>query len=152
MIYIGIDWADQEHHVFITGDSGVALGSFSIPHSVDGFATLENRVKKLSPDLKDCLFALETASGLLVGYLLEKGYTVYPINPKAVDRYRDRYRVSGAKSDPQDAMALAHILRTDRQCHQPLMPSSELARELLLLTRDHQSFHGRIGATTHQAG
>ena len=139
MIYIGIDWADQEHHVFITNDLGANLGSFAITHSVEGFAKLEDRVKGLSSDQKGCLFALEIASGLLVGYLLAKGYTVYPINPKAVDRYRDRYRVSGAKSDPGDAMVLSHILRTDRPRHQPLMPSSELARELLLLTRDHQN-------------
>ena len=135
MIYIGIDWGDQKHHVFITNDSGAALANFAITHCVEGFATLENRVKGLSPEPKHCLFALEIASGLLIGYLLEKGYTVYPINPKAVDRYR----VSGAKSDPHDAMVLAHILRTDRQHHQSLMPSSELARELLLLTRDHQN-------------
>jgi len=139
MIYIGIDWADREHHIFITNDLGANLGSFAITHSVEGFAKLEDRVKGLSSDQKECLFALEIASGLLMGYLLAKGYTVYPINPKAVDRYRDRYRVSGAKSDPGDAMVLAHILRTDRHCHQPLMPPSELARELLLLTRDHQN-------------
>ena len=87
MIYIGIDWGDQKHHIFITNDSGAALANFTITHCVEGFATLENRVKGLCPEPKDCLFALEIASGLLVGYLLEKGYTVYPINPKAVDRY-----------------------------------------------------------------
>ena len=139
MIYIGIDWADREHYIFMTNDLGANLGSFTITHSVEGFAKLEDRVKRLSFDQKECLFALEIASGLLVGYLLANGYSVYSINPKAVDRYRDRYRVSRAKSDPGDAMVLAHILRTDRQCHQPLMPSSELSRELLLLTRDHQN-------------
>ena len=35
---------------------------------------------------------------------------VYPINPMAVARYRERYSMSGKKSDHADAMVLANIL------------------------------------------
>ena len=42
--------------------------------------------------------------------LLDYGYSgrIYPINPKAMERYRDRYRMSSSKSDPKDAMVLCH--------------------------------------------
>jgi len=73
---------------------------------------------------------------------MDWGYTVYPINPKAVDRYRDRYRASGVKSDEFDACVLANILRTDRDRFQPILPDSELARELKVLTRDREKLIG----------
>ena len=58
--------------------------------------------------------AIETPRGLLVAALRATGRPVYPINPLAVARYRERTSVSGKKSDHVDAMALANILRTDR--------------------------------------
>jgi transposase len=73
---------------------------------------------------------------------MDWGYTVYPINPKAVDRYRDRYKTSGVKSDEFDACVLANILRTDRSRFQPILSDSELARELKTLTRDRDKLVG----------
>lgn len=137
MLYIGIDWAHHHHQAFITDEDASNLGSFPFPNTLEGFELFGSKVLDLGASAKQCLVAMETASGLLAGYLLEQGYTLYPINPKAVDRYRDRFRASGAKSDPLDAMVLAHILRTDRWVHRPLVPSSELAQELLVMTRDH---------------
>jgi Transposase len=67
--------------------------------------------------------AIETAKGLLPAALLAAGYQLFPINPLAVSRYRDRYVVSRAKSDPGDALALANILRTDRaECGHLIWP------------------------------
>jgi hypothetical protein len=60
------------------------------------------------------------------------------INPKAVDRYRDRHAVSGAKSDPGDALVLAHLLRTDRDQHRPLPDDSDLGQAVSVLARAHQ--------------
>jgi len=68
--------------------------------------------------------AIETARGLLVASLRAAGYEIYPINPQAVDRYRDRHHLAGGKSDAADAMALAHILRTDACLHRPLPADS----------------------------
>lgn len=62
---------------------------------------------------------------------------VYPVNPKALDRARDRFRQSGAKDDLLDARALAGFLRTDHGPLTALEPSSEAAQELNLLTEDY---------------
>jgi hypothetical protein len=70
--------------------------------------------------------------------LLDHHVVVYPVNPKALDRARDRFRVSSAKSDPFDARVLAEFLRTDHAHLRALQPSSESAQELKLLTRDYQ--------------
>jgi transposase len=86
----------------------------------------------------DIPIAIETDRGLLVAALHAAGYQVYAINPKAVDRYRDRHRVSGAKSDTRDAQVLADIVRTDADRHRVLPDDSELVRSIVVLARAHQ--------------
>jgi transposase len=81
--------------------------------------------------------ALETDRGLLVAALRATGHRVFAINPKAVDRYRDRYGTSGAKSDPGDALVLANVLRTDRHAHRPLPADSDDVEAIGVLARAH---------------
>jgi hypothetical protein len=79
--------------------------------------------------------AIETSRGLLVAALRATGRLVYPINPMAVARYRERHSVSRKKSDHVDAMTLANILRTDLHMHRPLLADTELARAIAVLAR-----------------
>ncbi|MFQ6117943.1 MAG: IS110 family transposase [Candidatus Bipolaricaulia bacterium] len=145
MRYVGIDWADEDHKVCILDEEGEVISATSIPHSREGFLKLLALLRGLStptPDLdtdpQEILIALETDKGLLVDFLLIHGYPVYGLNPKVVDRYRERYSVAKRKSDQFDAFVLANILRTDRHRFRPILPDSELIRELRLLTRDHK--------------
>ncbi len=82
--------------------------------------------------------AIETERGLLVASLRAAGYEVYAINPKSVDRYRDRHQLAKGKSDAADAMVLAHILRTDAHLHRPLPADSARVRAIEVLARAHQ--------------
>jgi transposase len=68
---------------------------------------------------------------------LDHGVIVYPINPKALDRARDRFRASGSKSDDFDARVLAEFLRTDHGHLHALMPNSDQAQELKMLVHDY---------------
>ena len=71
--------------------------------------------------------------------LVEAGYQVYAINPKAASRYRDRHTLSGAKSDPGDAKMLAELVRTDRHNHRLVAGDSDLAESIKVLARAHQN-------------
>ena len=82
--------------------------------------------------------AIETSRGLLVACLRATGRPVFPINPMAVSRYRDRYSVARKKSDAGDALVLANILRTDLAAHRPLPADSELAQAIAVLARAQQ--------------
>ena len=66
------------------------------------------------------------------------GFTVYPINPRAVARYRERHGRAGGKSDPGDAAILANVLRTDKHMHRPLPAVSEHGSTVKMLARQHQ--------------
>ena len=133
-IYVGIDWADDHHDIHVTDDSAIELGSFTIPHSHTGMEELKKRLGKHSNEAGDILVAVECYQGLLLFSLLDAGYQVYPINPKAVDRYRDRYRMNTSKSDPMDAMVLANILRPDLHLYKPITEQVAADAKLKQLT------------------
>jgi transposase len=71
----------------------------------------------------------------VVETLLERGFKVYSINPKQLDRFRDRFTVAGAKDDRRDADVLGSSLRTDRKAFRALEPADPEIVELREWTR-----------------
>ena len=59
--------------------------------------------------------AIEVPHGPVVDTLIDRGFVVYAINPKQLDRLRDRFSVAGAKDDRRDAYVLGDGVRTDRR-------------------------------------
>ena len=47
--------------------------------------------------------------------MVDRGFIVHAINPKQLDRLRDRFSVAGAKDDRRDAYVLGDGVRTDRR-------------------------------------
>jgi RNA polymerase sigma factor (sigma-70 family) len=68
--------------------------------------------------------------GPVVETLLERGFSVHAVNPKQLDRFRDRFTVAGAKDDRRDAHVLADALRTDGHCFLRLGLADPLVIEL----------------------
>jgi len=134
MLYVGIDWSDRDHCVFVTDDSAESLLAFRFEHSASGLAQLRRQLAEHESDPKAILCAIERKGGLLVHSLLDCGYPVYHIPPKALSRYRERRHASGAKTDGIDARALAHVLRTDRHGYQPLQPLDPLTAQVVELS------------------
>jgi transposase len=117
---------------------GAVLAKFRIGDDVVGLGRLSRALAGLSSSPAGVQVALETDRGLLVAALVAAGYRVFSVNPKSVDRYRDRYSVSGAKSDPGDALVLAHLLRTDGVRHRSLAVDSQAVAVIAVLSRAHQ--------------
>jgi transposase len=138
-IFCGIDWSERHHDVALVDQTGALVARRRITDDLAGFTAL---VALLAEHVGESFtavdVAIETDRGLLVAALRAAGHRIYAINPKAVDRYRDRHAVSGAKSDPGDALVLAHLLRTDRDQHRALPEDSELGQAVAVLARAHQ--------------
>ena len=138
-VYCGIDWAEDHHDIALVDRDGQLLARRRISDDAAGLATLLALLAEHGDTPDDPIpVAIETPRGLLVACLRATGRQVYPINPMAVARYRDRHSVAGRKSDHGDAVVLANVLRTDRHAHRPLPADSELAQAIAVLARAQQ--------------
>ena len=139
MIFVGIDWSEAHHDACIVDGEGRVLAKGRVPEGVHGVAKLHEMVAAHAEEPSEVVVGIELDRGLLVGALVAAGYAVHAINPLSVDRYRDRHRTSGAKSDPGDAKVLADLVRTDKHLHREVAGDSELAEAVKVLARAHQS-------------
>jgi hypothetical protein len=138
-VYCGIDWAKGHHDVALVDTDGRLVAKRRINESLDGVAELASLLAAAGDSGEDPIpVAIEAPRGLLVAVLRAAGRPVYPVNPLAVARYRERTSVSGKKSDHADAMALANILRTDAHLHRRLPDDSGLARSITVLARAYR--------------
>lgn len=143
-VFVGIDWAEEHHDVCVMDVAGRVRAKGRVSNDLAGIAKVHDLIAGAAGDDVEgdelaVKVGIETDRGLLVRALVAAGYRVLAVNPLAVDRYRDRHRVSGAKSDPGDARVLADMVRTDAHQHRPVAADSDLAEAIKLVARSHQS-------------
>jgi transposase len=138
-VFCGIDWAEDHHDIALVDRDGQLLARRRISDDAAGLAALLGLLADHGDSAEDPIpVAIETPRGLLTACLRATGRNVYPINPMAVARYRDRHSIAGRKSDHGDAVVLAGVLRTDRHAHRPLPADTELAQAIAVLARAQQ--------------
>jgi hypothetical protein len=148
-IFVGVDWAEAHHDVYVQDEDGKRLSGGRLPEGVEGIARFHEMVGNHAEEPDEVVIGIETDRGLFVGALVAAGYQVFAVNPMSTSRYRDRHSTSGAKSDPGDAKVLADMVRTDRHNHRPIVGDSELAAAIKVLARAHQSMIWSRGRQTN---
>ena len=139
MIFVGDDWAEEHHDMYLMDEGGKRLTSRRLPEGLTGIRQLHELIAPHVEEPDEVVIGIETDRGLWVGALTAAGYQVFAINPLAAARYRDRHHLSGAKSDASDAKLLADLVRTDRHNHRPIAGDSADAEAIKVLARAHQS-------------
>jgi transposase len=71
-----------------------------------------------------------------VDFLVTRGYTILPINPNALARYRESRSPSKAKSDQANAQLIADYIREHQRALRVVKIPGEKVRELKLLLED----------------
>jgi transposase len=135
MWYAGIDWAETKHDVVVIDEAGHRVASVQVPHTPSGLNKLIRFLGDISP-LDQIACIVEIKHGLLITALLEGGISLYPVNPKTIDRKRVASR---AKTDQIDAYLLAKHGRSELADLRKLSPESPILAELKALTRDQES-------------
>jgi len=129
--FSGIDWASKEHRVTLLDADGAKIDQHSFAHDGAGLAAMADWLVASSGGPPQAIHvAIEVTHGPIVETLLERGFTVYGVNPKQLDRFRDRFTLAGAKDDSRDSEVLADALRTDRHRLRPLAVGDPLVIEL----------------------
>lgn len=135
MLYFGLDWGRANHSLCVMNELGVRLSQRTIPHTLQGFAQIEEQRLELGAAIEQCLVGIESPHNLLVDYLLDRGYSIYIIPPSATESYRKRQRSSGAYTDQSDAAALANAVRTDSHLLRRWWPNEALTQQILAQVR-----------------
>jgi transposase len=129
--FVGVDWGSENHRVRLIDNDGKRLGERWFRHGGAGLAEMADWLVATSGGTPDKIHvAIEVPHGPIVETLLERGFNVYAINPKQLDRFRDRFSPAGAKDDDRDAEVLADALRTDMRAFRKLMLAEPMLVEL----------------------
>jgi len=130
--YAGVDWASESHCVLLTDGEGRAIGEKVFKHGGEGLAELAAWLMAASGAAAPTQIqvAIEVPHGPVVETLIERGFAVHAINPKQMDRFRDRFTMAGAKDDSRDAEVMASALRTDPRCFRRLAAADPVIVEL----------------------
>lgn len=150
--FVGIDLGSASHQVCVVDASGQTLGERGVAHSGADMAALFQWLAILTQgsDPQSIAAASEMPHGAMVEAFLERGYAVFAINPKQLDRFRDRFSVAGAKDDRRDAFVAAHALRTDRYAFRPLALGDPRLLRLRELGRAEESLQQDLRRAANQ--
>ena len=146
--YLGVDWGQEAHQLCLLDASGRVLGTRTVAHRADAIhEALQWIQDRTGASLDTVAVGIETPRGVLVDTLIEYRCLVFAINPKQLDRFRDRFTAAGAKDDRRDAQAIADGLRTDARAFRAIRaddPQVIQVRELVRLRDDLQVEEGRL--------
>ena len=117
MIFVGIDVAKDKHDCFITNSDGeVLFQPFTISNNLDGFNTLYQKIVSVMEDATKVKVGLEATghySYNLLGYLFDKGFPTYIINPLHTNLFRKSLSLRQTKTDKVDARTITSMLMSD---------------------------------------
>jgi transposase len=131
-LMIGIDWADQQHEIYVIDQQGKGSRESleQTPEAIE--AWIAERL--VQSDGKPIGIILEQKRGALIHALMfRENVLLYPINPKQLARYRESFSNSGCKGDKPDARLLARMLYERHSVLKPWQPDDPRTRMLARL-------------------
>jgi hypothetical protein len=133
--FAGVDWSSERHQVCLVDAQGNIVGEHGFPHSGVGLAEMGDWLLSIVGAASTVAVAIEVPHGPVVNSLVDRGFIVHAINPKQLDRLRDRFSVAGAKDDRRDAYVLGDGVRTDRRLFRRLHVANPKLIELRAWSR-----------------
>jgi transposase len=149
--FVGIDWAADAHEVCIVDRAGRIVDRGEVKHTADALHTwIDGLLTRAQGDPSRVVIGIEVPRGGLVELCVERGFAVYAINPKQVDRFRDRFTMAGAKDDPRDAHVIADALRTDPRAFRGVRLDHPIVIQLREWSRLDEDLREELSRLTNQ--
>lgn len=130
--FAGFDWGRETHYVVVVDREGQVVEQWRFSDDAAGWQDLRQRLQRFPA----VAVTVETSQGAVVERLLQLELSVYPVNPRAAKRYRERKSPNGVKTDYVDAWSLGDALRVDGHAWRRLNREDPALQELRLLCRD----------------
>ena len=148
--WIGLDWADNEHHVSIYDIASGQVEGYALKHSPE---TLQRWLADLRQRYngKKVAVVLEQSRGAVLYALMSCDFVVlYPVNPQALASYRKAFYSSGAKDDPTDATLLMEMVRKHPERFRAWAPEDPDTRTLRLVVEARRKLVNQLTRCTNQ--
>jgi transposase len=146
--FVGIDWGSEVHQLCLLDRDGRVCDERAVAHTtVAVYEALQALQARTGAPAAEIAVGLEISRGVLVETILEQGFRVFALNPKQLDRFRDRFSAAGAKDDRRDARVIGDALRTDARAFRAIQPDDPALvplRELSRLLEDLQVDESRL--------
>ena len=84
--FVGIDCGSERHHACLVDSEGTIIAEREFSHSGTGLAELADWPIQITGAASEVVVAIEVPHGPVVDTLLDRGFAVYSINPKVLDR------------------------------------------------------------------
>jgi transposase len=150
-LFVGIDWGNKTHTVCVVDSEGKKLLEQEVPHRGQDVLAFLSRLRALADgDMSRFVAGMEAPHGVMVEALLECCVACYSINPKQLDRFRDRHSSAGAKDDDLDAYVLATSLRTDLSLFREIVVPSAARMQLSALSRSYERLTEEVIALSNR--
>ena len=147
---VGLDWSEDHLDACAVDVTGRVLGEKRFEQSLVGVQALVAWLTSFEADPSRVGIGIELKRGPVVTGLMERGFRVASINPKQLDRFRDRFTVAGAKDDRRDARALGDALRTDPRAFRWIELDDPLVLQLREAVRMHEDLKGLVRADANR--
>ncbi len=135
-LFIGIDWADQKHDIYVIDRQGKGLHQ-ELKHSAETIDAWVGEMLKLAGGQPIAIMLELSRGALIYALMFREDVLLYPVNPKQLARYSESYP-GGGKSDPTDAMDLARMLRERITTLTAWKPDDENTRLLAHLSQQRR--------------
>lgn len=149
--FVGIDWASDAHEVCVLDRDGRLVERRRVPHTASALqALVDALLTRAEGEPSKVAIGIEVPRGALVETLVERAFAVSAINPKQLDRFRDRFTAAGAKDDRRDARVIAGSLRTDPQAFRPVRLDDPVVIQLREWSRIDEDLGRELTRLTNQ--
>lgn len=149
-LFVGIDWGNEEHVACGVSPTGEVLWERPVANTGAGFELLIAALMAACPDPGEVAIGMEASRLPLAEVLVDRAFAVHAINPKQMDRFRDRYSVSGAKDDRRDARVIAQSLRTDLHAFRKVVIGDPIVVQLREVTTVRAQVEEDLRRTTNR--
>lgn len=130
--YVGWDWGSREHAIDVRGADGSSWRQV-IPHQPGAMRELFDALHQRYGG-QPVAVAIEQSRGPVIYALLECEFIhPVPVNPRALARYRESQRLSGACDDASDAALIRELVQKHPEQYSAWVPDDDRTRALRTL-------------------
>lgn len=148
--YIGIDWADQTHFVSLRDANSQEVKRYKLEQRPEVLLQWVNGLQQQFPGQRVAVALEQTRGALIYALMNYEFFVLFPVNPKALARYREAFSVGGAKDDPSDSDLLLELVTVHRSKLRAWRPDDELTRTITLLVQYRRDLVDTRTALTHR--